>query len=137
MVARVKIEPPVPLFVCRSCRPDGADPRAPRPGSLLAREVERAARALDPEGRIAVLPTHCLARCGRSCAAAVLPHDGRRIAFDQLEPGPAHAEALVRVALSVLEHGRHGADPERLPEGLRAHRCPLDAPDPHGSDRGF
>ncbi len=116
------INTPVPLFVCRSCRPQGWIESGPRPGTLLVSEVERVVRARGLQGQIAVLPIHCLAHCAHSCSAAVLPHDGRRVTFDDLPPDAKTAEALVRVALAVQHDGRAGAELARCPETLCAHR---------------
>lgn len=116
---------PVPLFVCRSCRPDGWKADGPRPGALLAGEVERVVRAKGLSGSIAVLPIHCLAHCAHSCAAAVLPDDGRKVVFDGLAPTSEVAEALVSVANVVRTQGRRGADFEKCPAAIARNRREL------------
>jgi predicted metal-binding protein len=113
----------VALFVCRSCRPVVWNANGgPRPGSLLVGEVERVVRERGAQHKIAVLPIHCLARCAHSCSAAVLPRDGGRALFDELEPSRETAESLVTVALAVREEGARAASPERCPAALTAKR---------------
>lgn len=113
----------VALFVCRSCRPVGWNANGgPRPGSLLVGEVERVVRERGVQHKIAVLPIHCLARCAHSCSAAILPRDGARVLFDELDPSRETAETLVTVALSVREEGSRAASPERCPATLSAKR---------------
>lgn len=113
----------VALFVCRSCRPVGWNANGgPRPGSLLVGEVERVVRERNAQHQIAVLPIHCLARCARSCSAAILPRDGGRVLFDELEPSRETAESLVTIALAVRDEGARAASPERCPAALSAKR---------------
>ena len=111
------------MFVCRSCRPVGwtAD-GGPRPGSLLVSEVERVISSQQIRDQITVLPIHCLARCARSCAAAILPRDGARVLFDELEPSAATAESLVKITLAVRREGARAASPERCPPELSPKR---------------
>ena len=54
---------PVVLTVCTTCRPEGADPEAMRPGRILA---DRLAGAPLPEG-VTVRGVECLSACSRSC----------------------------------------------------------------------
>lgn len=72
--------------------------------------------------QITVLPIHCLARCARSCAAAILPRDGARVLFDELEPSAATAESLVKITLAVRDEGARAACPERCPAELSPKR---------------
>jgi predicted metal-binding protein len=116
---------PVPLFVCRSCRPDGWKSDGPRPGSLLVGEVERVVREKGLSGSIAVLPIHCLAHCAHACAAAVLPPDGRKVVFDGLAATSEVAEALVSVANVVRTQGSRGVAPDKCPHTLLKHRREL------------
>jgi predicted metal-binding protein len=112
----------IALFVCRSCRPLGWNANGPRPGSLLVGEVERVVRERGLQSKIAVLPIHCLARCARSCSAAILPREGARVVFDELDASRESAEALVSVALNVRADGASGAAPDRLPRGIACKR---------------
>jgi predicted metal-binding protein len=89
---------------------------------LLVGEVERVVRERGAQHKIAVLPIHCLARCAHSCSAAVLPRDGGRVLFDELEVSRETAESLVTVALAVREEGARAASPERCPAALTAKR---------------
>ena len=54
---------PVVLTVCTTCRPEGSDPEAPRPGRILA---DRLAGSALPEG-VTVRGVECLSACKRSC----------------------------------------------------------------------
>ncbi len=112
----------IALFVCRSCRPVGWNANGPRPGSLLVAEVERVVRERGVQQQVAVLPIHCLARCARSCSAAILPREGARILFDELSADRATAEALVTVALDVRREGARAAEPARCPNNLAPKR---------------
>lgn len=113
----------IALFVCRSCRPVGWNANGgPRPGSLLVGEVERVVRERGAQHKIAVLPIHCLARCAHSCSAAVLPPNGARVLFDELEPTRETAESLVEVALAVRAEGSVAAAPQRCPAQLTGKR---------------
>jgi len=56
----------VEVLVCTTCRPQGHDPAAPRPGAVLA---ERLAPAL-PEG-LRLIPVECLSNCNRACTIAL------------------------------------------------------------------
>lgn len=119
----ISFSPPTALFVCRSCRPVGwnAD-GGPRPGSLLVSEVERVIASQQLQNQITVLPIHCLARCARSCAAAILPRDGARVLFDELEPNAQTAQSLVKITLAVRQDGARAAAPERCPPELSPKR---------------
>ncbi|NIZ14910.1 DUF1636 domain-containing protein [Phaeobacter sp. HF9A] len=55
---------PVVVTVCTTCRPEGADPEAIRPGRILA---ERLLGAELPEG-VQIRGVECLSACSRSCA---------------------------------------------------------------------
>ncbi|MDP3276259.1 MAG: DUF1636 family protein [Deltaproteobacteria bacterium] len=105
---------PLPLFVCRNCRPAGEARTETHPGARMVSEVTRAlvlASALDA---IVLLPIHCLNRCDHGCTAAILPENGPRIVLDSLEPTQATARAIVRYALEVHRAGHEVAPPEGL-----------------------
>ncbi|WP_264212828.1 DUF1636 domain-containing protein [Leisingera thetidis] len=59
---------PVTLTVCLTCRRDGADPEAARPGAVLHAALEEAGM---PAG-VALRGVECLSSCKRGCAVALV-----------------------------------------------------------------
>ncbi len=59
--------PPVELLICTTCKREGADPEAARPGAVLH---EALAGAPLP-GNVVVKPVECLSNCSRGCTVAL------------------------------------------------------------------
>lgn len=56
----------VDLLVCVTCKREGMDPLAPRPGAVLARALVGRL----PEG-VTLIETECLSNCTRGCTVAL------------------------------------------------------------------
>ncbi len=63
MVENVKLSE-VTLTVCTTCRREGVDPDAPRPGARLLDKLNGA----DLPAGVAIQGVECLSACGRGCA---------------------------------------------------------------------
>jgi predicted metal-binding protein len=59
--------PPVELLVCTTCKREGMDPEAPRPGAVLH---EALAGAALPENVI-LKPVECLSNCSQGCSVVL------------------------------------------------------------------
>ena len=59
--------PPVELLVCTTCKREGMDPQAPRPGAVLH---EALAGAGLPEN-VVLKPVECLSNCSQGCSVVL------------------------------------------------------------------
>ncbi|MFW8634466.1 DUF1636 family protein [Cribrihabitans pelagius] len=64
---------PVTLTVCLTCRREGTDPEAPRPGSILLAALKEAGM---PEG-VTLRGVSCLSACKRGCSVALTGGEDR------------------------------------------------------------
>ncbi|MGR3620935.1 DUF1636 family protein [Pseudophaeobacter sp.] len=73
----------VTLTICTTCRPEGTDPEATRPGSVLMAALSEAEL---PEG-VTVRGVECLSACKRSCAMVLTGGDDRwSYVYGDLDP---------------------------------------------------
>lgn len=99
-------QPSTVLTVCRTCRPEGADPNDVPPGEELGRRAAAALRDARPD-RVEIRAIACLSACKQACAATVAA-PGK---FSYVVAGltPDDAEALVAFA------GLHAEAPDGVP----------------------
>jgi len=85
----------VDLLVCVTCKREGTDPSAPRPGALLAQAL--AGRV--PEG-VRLVETECLSNCTRGCTVALRGPGRWSYVYGNLAPEQADlvAEGAARFA---------------------------------------
>lgn len=85
----------VELLVCVTCKREGADPEAARPGALLAQAL--AGRM--PEG-VTLRQTECLSNCTRGCTVALRGPGRWSYVYGNLAPEQADlvAEGAARFA---------------------------------------
>jgi predicted metal-binding protein len=72
------------LYVCVTCRAEGSDPNADRPGARLYRALTRAAAARGCDLRIE--PVECLSVCKRPCTVAVAAPGRWTYVYGDLDP---------------------------------------------------
>jgi predicted metal-binding protein len=64
---QVSAEPPVELLVCTTCKREGMDPEAMRPGAVL----HGALAALDLPENVVLKPVECLSNCDHGCSVVL------------------------------------------------------------------
>ena len=115
--------PGVRIVVCSSCRLAGRPDAHPRPGAVLAKDVQRAAEGCG----IGVSQVACLANCKRSLSAAVLRSGGWSYVFGDLD-GTSAADLVAGARL--LQDSEDGLlpwrnRPDSLKRGMVARIPPL------------
>lgn len=120
------------LFVCTTCRAQGAEPSSneqPRAGARLLQALQ----AIGDE-RISVQPVECLSNCNRSCTVAVTAPGKWTYVLGALDPETHASDVLTFAAL----HQQHeaGLPPWReRPEYLRKNTIARVPPLPRSSDK--
>lgn len=108
--------PPVELLVCTTCKREGMDPEAMRPGSVLLKRLSEAAL---PEG-VSLRAVECLSNCDQGCSV-VLRGGGQRwtYVYGNLDPDAGGAE-IVRDGVARYHGTSDGLVPWReRPEHFR------------------
>ena len=59
--------PPIELLVCTTCKREGMDPEATRPGTIL----HEALAAADLPENVVLKPVECLSNCTRGCSVVL------------------------------------------------------------------
>jgi len=113
------------VYVCITCRHEGAPEADPRPGVLLAKAVSKAAAGTG----VSVCEVQCLANCSRSLSAALRCDGSWTYVFGGLDERE-DAEALVE-GVRLLADAPNGILPWRgrpdiLKRGLIARVPPID-----------
>ncbi|EBA16719.1 hypothetical protein RSK20926_02904 [Roseobacter sp. SK209-2-6] len=86
---------PVTLTVCLTCRNEGADPEATRPGTLLHDALKEAGM---PEG-VTLRGVKCLSACSRSCTVLLTGGEERwSYVYGDMDPEEHVAEILTGTA---------------------------------------
>jgi predicted metal-binding protein len=80
------------LYVCVTCRAEGSDPDAERPGARLYRELAQAVAARGDD--LHVEPVECLSVCKRPCTVAVAAPGRWTYVYGDLSP-EASAETIL------------------------------------------
>ena len=75
----------VRILVCASCRVAGADPDAPRPGTVLAAGLAQALEAGDHPA-VTVETVECLSVCKRPCTVALTSEGRWTYIYGDLDP---------------------------------------------------
>jgi predicted metal-binding protein len=78
------------LHVCLTCRREGVDPAAPRPGAVLH---EALAQAGAPEG-VRIVGVECLSACSNGCAVALSAPGKWTYVYGRLDPD-THVAAIL------------------------------------------
>jgi predicted metal-binding protein len=104
-VSAAPVGPAPTLYVCVTCRAEGADPDAERPGARLYRELTRAAAARGDALRVE--PVECLSVCKRPCTVAVAAAGRWTYVYGDLDPAFSAETILEGVGLYA-----------RAPEGI-------------------
>lgn len=104
----------VEIVVCLTCKRDGADPEAERPGALLARALE----GVLPEG-VRLRPAECLSNCSRGCTVALRGPGRWTYVYGDLAPEQAE---IVAEGAALYAATADGLVPWRQrPEHFRKH----------------
>jgi len=90
----------VVIHVCVTCRREGDDPLAPRPGTRLAEALER----LVPAGATLAL-VECLGNCKRGCSVALSSEGAWTYVFGDLTPDAAPDVVLAADLLAASPDG--------------------------------
>ena len=97
----MSLAPPVgsapTLYVCVTCRTEGSDPDAARPGARLFGELTRAVAARGDDLRIE--PVECLSVCKRPCTVAVAAPGRWTYVYGDLDPATSAETILDGVGL--------------------------------------
>ena len=93
------------LYVCVTCRVEGSEPDAERPGVRLCRELGRAVAARGDDLRVE--PVECLSVCKRPCTVAVAAPGRWTYVYGDLDPETSAETILDGVGLYA-----------RAPEGI-------------------
>ncbi len=87
------------LHICTTCKREGMDPDAPRPGAVMFAALS----AVPPEG-VTLVPVECLSACANGCAVALSAPGKWSYVYGNLDPvlhAPAIAEGAVLYAASA------------------------------------
>ncbi len=80
------------LHICTTCKREGMDPDAPRPGAVMF----AALGAAPPEG-VTLVPIECLSACSNGCAVALSAPGKWSYVYGNLDPD-LHAAAILEGA---------------------------------------
>ncbi len=125
----VSVLPPVELLICTTCKREGMDPEATRPGALLH---EALAQGEMPEN-VVVKPVECLSNCSHGCSVVLRGGAGRwtyvygnlsEDAVDVVREGAARYAATTDGLVPWRER------PEHFRKNCIARIPPIDAPIP-------
>lgn len=124
-------EPVTVLTICRTCRPEGADPNGLPAGAELGRRAATTLGEARPE-RVEIRAIACLSACKQACSASIAA-PGK---FSYVVAGltPDDAEALIAFA-GLHAEAADGvppwrARPERIRKSTIARVPPPDTPHP-------
>lgn len=105
----------IELLVCTTCKREGMDPDAPRPGAQLADALDGTL----PDG-VRLTRTECLSNCKRGCTVALRGEGNWTYIYGDVDPD-AHADA-VRDGATKYRDAPDGLVPWReRPEHFRKH----------------
>ncbi len=107
--------PPVELLVCTTCKREGMDPEATRPGSVL---LDRLSKGSLPEG-VLLRGVECLSNCDQGCSV-VLRGGERRWTYVYGNLDPDTGADIVRDGVARYRNTPDGLVPWReRPEHFR------------------